>query len=140
MLKKEVSWIQPPTSAGIESYTIPKVDFEQMLDASKRHPEANISQWSDIDRIDIRPAKGVAKLRSKTGWEVQVDTQNGEVLSVAYRRSDVIEQIHDGSYFSESIKLFIFLPTGILLIVMWGTGVYLFLLPRLRKWKKSQNG
>ena len=80
--------------------------------------------------------KGVAKLRANSGWEVQVDTNNGEVLSVAYRRSDIIEQIHDGSFFSDAVKLYIFLPTGVLLILMWGTGLYLFLLPRFRKKKK----
>jgi hypothetical protein len=52
---------------------------------------------------------------------------------VAYRRSDVIEQIHDGSFFSDAVKLYVFLPTGVFLILMWGTGLYLFLLPRLRR-------
>ena len=54
---------------------------------------------------------------------------------MAYRRSDLIEQIHDGSFFSDAVKLYVFLPTGILLILMWGTGIYLFLLPRFRKKK-----
>ncbi|HAU21760.1 MAG TPA: hypothetical protein DCS24_04045 [Erythrobacter sp.] len=141
MLKKEVDWIQPPTSVGEVSEQIPAATFDQMLVASRSHPEAGISQWSDIDRIDLRVDKGIAKFRSKTGWEVQVDTKTAEVLSVAYRRSDLIESIHDGSFFSDSVKLYIFLPTGILLIIMWGTGIYLFLLPRMggRKKKRSSN-
>ena len=77
--------------------------------------------------------KGIAKLRGNSGWEVQVDTATGEVLRVAYRRSDLIEQIHDGSFFSDAVKLYVVLPTGILLILMWGTGISLFLLPRFRK-------
>lgn len=133
MLKKEVAWIQPPTSAGIVSNELPQIGFDQMVDAARAHPEAQINDWTDIDRIDLRVGKGIAKLRANSGWEVQVDTRTGEVLNVAYRRSDVIEQIHDGSFFSDSVKLFIFLPTGILLILMWGTGLYLFLLPRFRK-------
>ena len=137
MLKKEVSWIQPPTSKGVVSNEIPAISFQKMLDASSMHPEVQITEWSDIDRIDVRAGKGVAKVRAKSGWEVQLDTSTGEVLNVAYRRSDIIEQIHDGSYFSNTVKLFIFLPTGILLIVMWGTGIYLFLLPRIRNWQKA---
>lgn len=133
MLKKEVVWIQPPTASGIVSDQIPEVSFDQMLEAARSHPESQIKVWTDIDRIDLRTGKGIAKLQAKSGWEVQVDTRSGEVLSVAYRRSDLIEQIHDGSFFSDSVKLFVFLPTGILLILMWGTGLYLFLLPRLRK-------
>ncbi|MGB0262644.1 MAG: PepSY domain-containing protein [Henriciella sp.] len=133
MLKKEISWIQPPTARGIVSNQLPDIDYEQMLATARLHPEAGITQWSDIDRIDLRVDKGIAKLRAHTGWEVQVDTHTGEALNVAYRRSDLIEQIHDGSFFSDSVKLFIFLPTGILLILMWGTGLYLFFLPRFRK-------
>ena len=138
MLKKEVAWIQPPTAKGVVSNEIPAVGFESMLDQARKHPEAQISKWSDIDRIDLRVDKGIAKLRAHSGWEVQIDTSTGEVLNVAYRRSDIIEQIHDGSYFSDGVKLFVFLPTGILLIIMWGTGIYLFFLPRIRKWQKAR--
>lgn len=137
MLKKEVNWIQPPTSKGVVSNEIPAISFETMLNVSRLHSEAEISEWSDIDRIDVRAGKGIAKIRSHSGWEVQVDTNSGDVLNVAYRRSDTIEQIHDGSYFSDTVKYFVFLPTGFLLIVMWATGVYLFLLPRFRNWKKA---
>jgi len=133
MLKKEVAWIQPPTAKGAVINQSPAINFEQILLAGQQTELAQISDWSDIDRIDIRPGKGVAKIRAKSGWEVQLDTETGEVLHIAYRRSDLIESIHDGSFFSDGVKLYIFLPTGILLIIMWGTGIYLFLLPRLRK-------
>ena len=136
MLKKEVDWIQPPTAKGVVSQQLPAISYQTMLDAAKLHPEARIENWSDIDRIDLRVGKGIAKLQARSGWEVQVDTQTGDVLSVAYRRSDLIEQIHDGSYFSDVVKLYVFLPTGVLLILMWGTGLYLFLLPRLHRKKK----
>jgi len=136
MLKKEVAWFQPPTERGVVSHQLPNIDFEQMLAAGQLSEEAKIESWADIDRIDIRPDKGVAKIRATSGWEVQVDTNTGETLAVAYRRSDLIESIHDGSFFSRGAKLFVFLPTGILLILMWGTGIYLFLLPRMRKRKK----
>lgn len=138
LLKKEIPWIQPPTSKGVVSNEIPMVDFQAMLEASRLHPEVSIDSWSDIDRIDVRAGKGIAKIRAKSGWEVQIDTKTADVLNVAYRRSDIIEQIHDGSYFSDAVKLYVFLPTGLLLIIMWGTGVYLFLLPRTRKWRKAR--
>ena len=135
MLKKEIAWIQPATETGIVSGELPAISLEQLLEAARNHPEAQIKEWTDIDRIDLRVGKGIAKLRAKSGWEVQVDTKSGEVLNVAYRRSDLIEQIHDGSFFSDTVKLFVFLPTGVLLLIMWGTGIYLFLLPRFRKKK-----
>ena len=89
MLKKEVSWIQAPTSKGVVSNEIPAISFQKMLDASSIYPEVQITEWSDIDRIDVRTVKGVAKVRAKSGWEVQLDTSTGEVLNVAYRRSDI---------------------------------------------------
>ena len=138
MLKKEVEWIQPATTQGVVSNQLPQTSFEQMLASARLHPEAGISEWADIDRIDLRVDKGIAKLRSQTGWEVQVDTANAEVLNVAYRRSDLIESLHDGSFFSDEVKLYVFLPTGVLLIIMWGTGIYLFLLPRMAKRKKKR--
>ncbi|MEE4153189.1 MAG: PepSY-associated TM helix domain-containing protein [Erythrobacter sp.] len=138
MLKKEIDWIQPATERGAVAEAIPAASWEEMLAAARAHPEAGIEEWTDIDRIDLRVDRGIAKLRAKTGWEVQIDTATAEVLRVAYRRSDVIETIHDGSFFSDAVKLYVFLPTGLLLVVMWGTGIYLFLLPRLRKRRKPR--
>ena len=138
MLKKEVDWIQPPTARGSVEAQIPAASFEQIVDAARAHPVAGIEDWSDIDRIDLRVDRGIAKLRAKSGWEVQVDTATAEVLHVAYRRSDLIETIHDGSFFSDGVKYWIFLPTGVLLLVMWGTGIYLFLIPRMAKRRKAK--
>lgn len=138
MLKKDIDWIQPQTEQGIAQAQIPAVSFEAMLEAAKQHPEAEIDGWSDIDRVDLRVDDGVAKLRAKSGWEVQVDTQTAQVLSVAYRRSDIIESIHDGSFFAAWVKYSVFLPAGVLLVVMWGTGIYLFLIPRLAKRRKAR--
>ena len=52
--------------------------------------EAEISSWDDIDRIDIRPDKGIAKIRSKNNWEIQLDLESSEIYSVNFRRSDII--------------------------------------------------
>jgi hypothetical protein len=60
---------------------------------------------------------------------VQVDTNTGSVLQVAYRRSDLIESIHDGSFFHDQAKLWVFLPTAIIVLGLWVTGMYLFILP-----------
>lgn len=138
MLKKEISWIQPPTVKGAVIAHMPEITYDRILQAVQSAPDAGMTQWSDIKKIDIRPDKGMAKIVSHTGWEVQVDTYTGDVLNTAYRRSDIIESIHDGSFFARWVKLYIFLPTGLLLILMWGTGIYLFLLPRLRKKKKPR--
>ena len=135
-LKRESGWIQPPTRSG--SCSEPSVAFERVLESARGVPEAEIASWDDVDRLDVRPAKGVIKVRSKNRWEVQVDGASGEVLQVAYRRSDLIESLHDGSWFHDRAKLYFFLPAGIILLCLWVSGVYLWLLPyRVRRRRKA---
>ncbi len=133
-LKKESAWIQPATAKGSSAEL--SLTFEQILERTKAVPEAEVTGWDDINRLDVRPAKGMVKVRCNNRWEVQLDTQTGELLQVAYRRSDLIESLHDGSFFSEPAKLWIFLPTAITLAILWGSGIYLFLQPYLAKRKK----
>jgi hypothetical protein len=70
------------------------------------------------------------KVWLQSGWEVQVDLDTGRVLQTAYRRSDLIESIHDGSFFAgDWTKLGIFMPCGVALLLMWLTGLWMFWLP-----------
>ncbi|MEM8668082.1 MAG: PepSY domain-containing protein [Planctomycetota bacterium] len=135
-LKKESSWIQPKTQKGIDQP--PQISFDEILAVTSSVPEADVESWDDIDRLDVRPGKGMLKVRCQNRWEIQLDTTTGEILQVAYRRSDLIESIHDGSFFSEGVKLGIFLPTAIVLVILWGTGVYLFFMPHLARRKKRK--
>ena len=132
-LKKQSSWIQPVTKTGSE--VAPVLSFTKILEIGQSVPEAQIESWDDIDRLDVRPGKGVVKIRAKNRWEVQVDTSTGKILQVAFRRSDLIESIHDGSFFSDTAKLGIFFPSALILLILWGTGIYLFFLPHLAKRK-----
>ena len=136
-LKKEINWIQPPTVSGGLSNNF-SVSFDDILAAVQSVEEAKIQSWNDVDRLDVRVEKGVVKVRGKNRWEVQVDTHTGEVLHVAYRRSDLIESIHDGSWFHEKVKLWVFLPSGIILLTLWITGLYMVILPYTVKWKRKR--
>jgi uncharacterized iron-regulated membrane protein len=131
-LKKDVDWIQPPTQEG-SSLEVPSATFEEMLAAAKSVPEAGITTWQDLARVDIKPDKGIVKFISKSRWEVQIDTSTAEILQVAYRRSDLIETIHDGTFFAEPAKLFLILPAGVILFVLWCTGIYMFFLPHYKR-------
>jgi uncharacterized iron-regulated membrane protein len=135
-VKKEIDWIQPQTIAGSVKNS-PSISFDRILTIAKTIPEAKIQSWKDIDRLDVRIQKGIVKVRSQNNWEVQIDTQTGEVLQTAYRRSDIIESIHDGSWFHDKVKLWIFLPTGIVLFILWITGLYMLILPYIVKWKRK---
>ena len=133
-LKKQLNWVQP--NVEITSSSQP-IMLQSYLDAAKSVKEANISSWDDIERIDIRPDKGIAKIKSKNNWEIQIDIETTEINATNYRRSDVIESIHDGSFFSEIVKYGWFLPSGILLLILSLTGIYMFFIPILKRRKKS---
>jgi uncharacterized iron-regulated membrane protein len=130
-MKKELDWVQPPMRKGVGNEPI--LSFDRILDIARKVPETGIEEWKDIDRLDVRPNKGMVKVRAKNRWEIQIDTSTGEVLQVAVRRSDLIESIHDGSFFQESFKIWVFLPSAIILAGIWGTGIYLFIYPFLVK-------
>lgn len=134
LLKKDVDWIQPST-VKTESRAS-ELNFNDIFIAAQSVKQANIRSWKDINRLDVRPNKGVIKVRSENQWEIQLDYATAEVLKVAYRRSDFIESLHDGSFFHDTAKLGLFLPASIILLVLWITGIYLFLLPYLAKSKK----
>ena len=135
-LKKESGWIQPPTQRGTSDQ--PAIGFDEILSVVQKVPEADVETWADVDRLDVRPGRGILKVRCRNRWEVQLDTKTGEVLQIAYRRSDLIESIHDGSFFHDRVKLWVFLPTSLILGVLWGTGLYLFFLPYFAGWKRRR--
>jgi uncharacterized iron-regulated membrane protein len=136
-VKKEFDWIQPPTQNGIHT-DIPQATFDAMFEAAKSVEVAEITTWADLDRFDMKPDKGTAKIVSKNRWEIQIDVNTAEILSITYRRSDLFEQIHDGSWFAEWMKLWIFLPVGAILFFMWMTGLYLFIRTEYKKWGKDR--
>lgn len=52
----------------------------------------------ELDRIDIRPDKGMVKfVFLQDYWGIQLDCTTGELLHIERRRSDFIENVHDGS-------------------------------------------
>lgn len=136
MLKKDVAWIQPPTQSGSTKEL--GISFDEILASVKSVPEAEVKGWEDIDRLDVRPSKGMVKVRANNRWEIQIDAVTGEVLQSAYRRSDWIESLHDGSFFHDKVKLFVFLPSGVILFVLWITGLYLFFQPHLARRKRRK--
>jgi uncharacterized iron-regulated membrane protein len=134
-MKKQWTWVQPAEQRG--TGTSPRIDLEEILATVRAVPELEVAGWNDVNRLDVRPGRGIVKVWLESGWEVQVDLGTGRVLQTAYRRSDLIESLHDGSFFAGNFsKLGIFLPTGIVLLVMWVTGLWMFWVPLQAKWKR----
>jgi uncharacterized iron-regulated membrane protein len=136
LLKKDFAWIQPPTIKGEEKGLA--LNFDQVLAIARTVPAAGIETWADVDRLDVRPGEGMLKVCAENSWEIQIDANSGQVLQVAYRRSDLIERIHDGSFFGDYAKLWVFLPSALVLIGLWVTGLVLFFHPYVVKARKRR--
>lgn len=134
-VKKQVPWVQPGTQRGASKE--PSASFAAVLEAVRAVPEAEVQSWADVERIDVRPKDGVMKVQCKNRYEVQVDFASARVLQVEYRRSDLIESLHDGSFFGEPAKLWAFLPVALVVLGLWFTGMYLFALPYWVKWNRK---
>ena len=123
--KKHWTWVQPAEQRG--TGTTPAIDLEGILGALRTAPAMNVETWDDVNRLDVRPGRGVVKAWLKNGHEVQVDLGTGRVLHTAYRRSDLIESIHDGSLFAgDWTKLGLFLPAGLTLLLLWMGGIWMW--------------
>lgn len=135
-VKKQVSWIQPEEQRTAVS--TPNVPWDAVIAAARALPQAKVTDWSDIDRVDVRPSKGILKIVTHSRWELQLALDDGRVLQTAYRRSDLIETLHDGSFFGDPVKLWVFLPVGLIVFGLWLTGLYLWALPILMRRKRAR--
>lgn len=98
----------------------------------------------EMDRIDIRKEKGIAKFIFVDNNSLQLDGATGEILVIENRHSDWIEAIHDGSiiddYFNLSgdpFKLIYTSVMGIALLIFTITGFWLWYGPKRMKKSKS---
>lgn len=135
-VKKQVPWVQPHEQRT--AVPTPAVEWDVILAAAKAMPQAGVQSWEDIDRVDVRPGKGIMKVITTSRWETQLALADGAVLQVAYRRSDLVESLHDGSFFGDVAKQWIFLPAGFVLFALWVTGLYLWVLPWLTRRKRAR--
>jgi uncharacterized iron-regulated membrane protein len=131
-LKKDFTWIQPPSVRGASDAT-PTASHDELLAAATSLPQTAGLKWSEFDRIDYKVDRGMVKFMTVEGWEVQIDTSNASILSVAERRSDFFEKLHDGSYFGDAIKYYVILPTAVFLFLLWMTGLWMFVYPYIKK-------
>ena len=136
-LKKDFGALQPPMAQS-SAAGVSKLAIDELLTDIARQPGYEGIRWSDVDRIDIQPDAGIAKVILSSRTEFQVDLHTGRALQTGYRTSDLLESIHDFSFFGSFGKYLLSVPTGVALLVMWGTGTYLFLLPMLVRRRKRR--
>ena len=137
--KKQYEWIQPATRKGLDGAADEYLSMEKLFDAvySCNHPDfVNIES---IDRVDFRPGKSVYKVRSNTNHaEIQVCAVSGKILNIAVRRSDFLENLHDGSFFGKWMHDKVLPVVAVSNVILAISGLYLWLGPKFRRKKKTQ--
>ena len=107
------------------------ITFDAVARNATHAVDSATKNHNTIDRMDVRPDKGVIKVLFKEGyWEAQVDGKTGKVFSVAQRHADWIEHIHDGSIISEVVKLIYTNILGLGLITLAVSGLWLWYGPK----------
>ncbi len=95
----------------------------------------------ELDRIDIRKDKGIAKFVFSDGYlGIQIDGATGKILMLEKRNADLIENIHDGTivdkflgWKSSLFKLIFTSLAGLALLGFTITGFWLWYGPKLMK-------
>jgi uncharacterized iron-regulated membrane protein len=141
--KKQVALL-PPTQKGMTAETSAWLSLDKLTDIAQKHVSDSLQLDVTVDRMDIRPAKGIIKVRFVEHFqELQLDLQTGKILSVSTRGSDIIEKIHDGSivdYFvgtpDDELKLIYTTLSALSLMLLSFSGFWLWYNPkRIRKKK-----
>lgn len=144
--KNSNGYLLPDTMARKETRGLRPIGIDSVQDAAVLALEEHLPELQTaIDRVDIRPGDGLAKVTFHDHyWEVQVDLFSGDVLQVAKRRSDFIENLHDASYFDKAfatggdiIKLVYTTIMSLALLTFCLTGFWLWYGPRrMRRHKR----
>lgn len=141
--KHSFGMILPKTEKGI-STNIEKfmsIDSLHQIAVKTLHDKVDPNLSLELDRIDIRPNKGMMKFQFEEGYhEIQLDATTGEVLQINRRISDLIEEIHDGSIVDKWLninggifKLIYTTIMGVSLFLFVITGIWLWVGPKVMK-------
>lgn len=143
--KHSGGYILPNTEKGTSTNLAVWIPLDSLQRIAQQTVQEKLpGSGTSLDRMDIRPDKGTVKISFKDHfYEVQLDGATGNVLAINLRKSDIIEQLHDGSIFdtlfhinSGSIKLGYTTVAGLGLVFLCISGFWLWYNPkRIRKLK-----
>jgi uncharacterized iron-regulated membrane protein len=134
LVKKKYDWIQPPTQEDVKGDAEDFINIQQLFEIVLNQGHEDFKSYEDIDRIDFRSSKRVYKVQSKYNHsEIQVGAVTGAVLSEDQRLSDMLEDIHDGSFFGAVVHDWLMPLMAFSLFFLSISGIYLWLQPQIRK-------
>ncbi len=145
--KKQLE-LRPPTQTGVSADSGNWISLYKILGKVDIYVREKLALNPEVDRIDVRPGKGIAKVTFKHHYtEIQVDLTSGKILSTERRYNDLIEHIHDGTIVDrllgtdgEPVKVTYTTLTSIGLMLLSFSGFWLWYNPkRIRRIKYHQS-
>lgn len=120
LMRNQISWIQPQTLKRDRSEQWATID--QVFDAIRHEPKTHIQSWKEISSIIYKASKGTIQIRTKNKQLIQLDGTSAEILSIAPRRTGWLIQLHEGTYWGKGVRLYVFLPAalGLILLIISG--------------------
>ena len=144
---KKQTGLLAPTQKGTSGNAAEWLSIDSLQKNANRFLKDSVAKDLDtaLDRIDIRPDKGIVKFVYKDHYHgLQLDLKTGDLLSIEKRKSDFIEHLHDGSLVdrllgtSEKFKVGYTVIMGLSLFLLILSGIWLWYGPkRIRYLKKS---
>lgn len=133
-----------PTAAFTAAVPLERIAYSALLAA----PPGTIGNWQQgdsvdlglIDRMDVRPRNGFAKvrLRDKASTEVTVDIASGKVLHVGKRGDVFLEKLHSGEAFGGQRYVILSDIAGVALVLTLITGYWIWLVPKIGRSRQEE--
>ena len=139
LLKKEFDWIQPPTQKGSAGTSDQFISVETAWAKCQAAGHPDFARLEQLDRVDVRPDKRVYKMLSTDNHsEMQIDAITGEVLSQDERVSDLLEDLHDGSWIGKPVHDYVMPLVALLVYFLVFSGLWLWLEPKVKRWRRRR--
>lgn len=145
---KKQTGLLAPTQKGVSNNAADWLPLDSLQKNANRFLVDSVLKGlsTELDRIDIRPDKGIVKFVFKDHYHgLQLDLTTGGLLSIEKRKSDFIEHLHDGTIVdrllgtSERFKLGYTVIMGLSLFLLILSGLWLWYGPkRIRYLKKAR--
>jgi uncharacterized iron-regulated membrane protein len=114
-LRDQFEYIQPSLVKYELIKDLPGLTLKQIED-----------RFPGLDQIIYKPQKQSLLIRYKDGYEKQIHPQTGEVLKEAMRRTNVLIEIHQGSWMGKFGQYFIHFISGLALCFLIMSGLYIY--------------
>lgn len=145
---KKQTGLLAPTKKGVSSDLSTWISIDSLQKNAIRflHDSVSASLSDAVDRIDVRPDKGIIKFTFKDHFKgLQLDGTTGKLLSIETRKSDFIEKIHDGSILDkvfgtsgDRVKMYYTIVMGFSLFMLTITGFWLWYGPKSLRRKRRK--